>query len=87
MKKRMTGKRGSAALKLDMSIAYDCVEWNFLHKLLVKLSFAGAWVDTVMRFVTTIFYSFLVNGTPIEIVTPYRGLRQGDPICKNPDFR
>ncbi|XP_021721054.1 uncharacterized protein LOC110688597 [Chenopodium quinoa] len=80
MKKRSKGRRGSIAMKLDMSKAYDKVEWDFLRRLLTKLGFAGAWVDTIMAFVTTVRYSFIINGIPSDPLTPSRGLCQGDPI-------
>ncbi|XP_021749725.1 uncharacterized protein LOC110715453 [Chenopodium quinoa] len=80
MKKRSKGRRGSIAKKLDMSKAYDRVEWEFLRRLLTKLGFAGAWVDTIMTFVSTVSYSFNINGVPLNDLIPSRGLRQGDPI-------
>jgi len=34
------GDLGYEALKLDMSKAYDCVEWNFLEAMMRRMDFA-----------------------------------------------
>ena len=48
IQKRKKGKDGYAAIKLDMSKAYDRVEWSFLEEMMIKLGFARRWVDLIM---------------------------------------
>ena len=64
MKTKKTGKVGYMALKLDMSKAYDRVEWIFLEKLMLKMGFLDNWVRLVMETIRTVSYSILINGSP-----------------------
>lgn len=75
MKRRRSGKKGFCALKLDMSKAYDRVEWLFLEKIMRRLGLCDVWVRQILRCVSTASYYFLLNGTPRGLLYSRRGLR------------
>ena len=68
------------AIKLDISKAYDRVEWEFLHRIMLKLGLDSKWVQVAMETICTASYSVLINGEPKGFITPSRGIKQGDPL-------
>ena len=80
MRNHSTGSTGFMALKLDMSKAYDRVEWLYMEKLMKKMGFCEAWVKLMMGCISTATYSILINWEPQGNIVPTRGLRQGDPL-------
>ena len=80
MKSQKSKKTGFMAMKLDMSKAYDRVEWDFLIKIMKKMGFCDKWVSLIFECISTVSYSILVNGEPKGDIRPSRGLRQGDPL-------
>jgi ribonuclease HI len=68
------------AYKLDLSKAYDRVDWGFLEKTLLKMGFCKKWTNWVMSCVRSARLSVRINGHTHEPFCPSRGLRQGDPL-------
>lgn len=80
MFKRRRGKKGFLSLKIDMSKAYDRIEWEYLRNVLLRLIFCREWTELIMICVSTVSYAFLVNGVPRGYFHPSRGLWQGNPL-------
>ena len=74
------GKEDYMAIKLDMSKAYDKVEWSYLESVMRRVGFTERWITLLMLCVKTVSYSILVNGEPKGMIYPTRGIRQGDPL-------
>lgn len=74
LKRRKKGKKGFAAIKLDMSKVYDRVECDFffLQKMMQRLGFHENWVHLIMKCVTSVSYRIRVNGDLSEEFKPER---------------
>ena len=66
--------------KLDMSKAFDRMNWDFIQRCLQAYGFNHWWIERAMTCVKGVFYRFKVNGIPSPALKPSRGLHQGDPL-------
>ncbi|WOG86655.1 hypothetical protein DCAR_0205872 [Daucus carota subsp. sativus] len=80
IRRRTQGTNGVVGLKLDVSKAYDRLEWNFLEAIMVKFGFYDIWRQRIITCVRSVSYSFIHEGEVFGDVQPQRGIRQGDPI-------
>ena len=80
LKNKRQGKTGFTAVKVDMSKAYDHVNWDFLKNIMICMGFTNRWVDLMLIYVSSVNYVFKAGNHSIGPINPSRGLRQSDPL-------
>ena len=80
IRNRRKGKVGHMAIKLDVSKAYDRVEWEFLEKIILRIDFPEQWVNLAVLIIRTASYSIIINGEPCGYISPSRGIKQMGPF-------
>ncbi|XP_058750830.1 uncharacterized protein LOC131623844 [Vicia villosa] len=68
------------AMKLDMSKAYDRLEWGFGTHVLANMRFLDHMVNVIKSFISMVSYKVPINRQPSMSFLLERGLRQGDPV-------
>jgi len=71
-------KKGFMGLNLDFQKAYDKLEWPFLVQVLKNFGFHQKFINLIYQCISTLSFTFLLNGGKGRSINPLRGLRQGD---------
>jgi hypothetical protein len=67
-------------IKLDISKAFDMVNWPYLLDIMSFLGFGQKWRNWMSSLWCTTYSSVLLNGEPSSRILHCRGMRQGDPL-------
>jgi len=78
--KRMKGKNGFFMIKVDLSKAYDKLNWTFISNFLTELNIPTSLLNIIMNCIVFVESNVLWNGERTEFFHPGRGIRQGDPL-------
>ena len=79
IQKEKDPNKSFCAYKLDLSKAYDKVDWIFLERMILKMGIYRCWMNWIMTCVTLMRYTVKFNGTLLNSFASSCGLRQGDP--------
>jgi ribonuclease HI len=71
---------GNLALKIDISKAFDTLEWPFLLTVLSKFGFNEVFCNWIHVILKSAFLSVSINGKAHGYFNCTRGVRQGDPL-------
>jgi len=67
-------------LKLDLRKAYDCIDWDHLRMILLKIGVGIQMKNWIMSCVTSSSYAVLINGEATKFFRSGRGVRKGCPL-------
>lgn len=68
------------AMKLDISKAFDTLNWSFLFAAMEIMDFPPLFITWIKTCITTSMYSVKINGSLEGFFEGKSGIRQGDPI-------
>ncbi|CAN1177927.1 LINE-1 retrotransposable element ORF2 protein [Linum perenne] len=77
---RRKGKNASMVIKVDLSKAYDKIEWSFVRDTLEHVDLPHNLIEVIMKCVSSPTFQILWNGCCSDSFSPTRGLRQGCPL-------
>nr|GEY18478.1 RNA-directed DNA polymerase, eukaryota [Tanacetum cinerariifolium] len=74
-------KKQAIFFKVDFAKAYDSVRWDYLLEVLEAFGFGQIWCNWIRGTLNSAKASILINGSPSQEFSCYRGLKQGDPLA------
>lgn len=80
LKGKKTGRMGFIEAKLDMSKAYDRIEWKYVTCNLRAFGFSEKYVALIHQCLASVSFSLILIETRCDSFTSDRGIRQRDPL-------
>ncbi|CAJ2652147.1 unnamed protein product [Trifolium pratense] len=71
---------GNLAMKIDISKAFDTLNWSFLLKVLKQFGFNNKFCSWIEAILNSAHVSISINGAQHGYFKCRRGVRQGDPL-------
>ena len=59
-------KEAGIMIELDLSKAYDHLNWKYLKEVLRAFGFCNRWIEWISTIISSTNFSILVNGTPSQ---------------------
>lgn len=75
-----TKNRCALILKLDLSKAFDRVNWSYIRLILLQIAVPLVGVNWIMGCLSSAIFALLINGSPSSFFSASRGIRQGCPL-------
>ncbi|XP_071713579.1 uncharacterized protein [Rutidosis leptorrhynchoides] len=73
-------KKKAMLFKVDFDKAFDSIHWDYILSMLHFMGFGQKWIGWIRACLESSKASLLLNGSPSEEFSIFRGLRQGDPL-------
>lgn len=73
-------KQAGMLLKIDLSKAFDKLNWTYIKSVLIAFGFSPTWVRWIMTLVSSPLCFVLVNGIPSKPYHPSMGIHKGGPL-------
>lgn len=77
------GRTRRGCIQLDISKAFDSVEWDFVINTLQAYQLPELFVPWITLCISSPHYSISFNGELVGFIPGEKGLRQGDPISSS----
>ena len=76
--RKSKGKKGFLAWKIDLSKAYDHLNWSFISGELYEIGLPESLIHLIMDCISSVNYHVCVNGELTESFASSNGIRQWD---------
>lgn len=67
----------ASLIKVDLTKAYNCIDWDFLRMVLYKEGISSSNIGWIMGCIQSTNFTIIINGYPTRFFRAFQGLQQG----------